>query len=69
MISAAVMTVEGLTDKESIEKIKIALTSLPGVLGAKVIPEKKIVTVDFDTERVDVQELSRAIRAAGFLPA
>jgi copper chaperone CopZ len=68
VISAAVMSVDGLKDEESVKKVKDALMDLPGVLRTKVMLEKKIVTVDFDTALVDLQDLSRAIRQAGFLP-
>lgn len=68
VISAAVMSVDGLKDEESVKKVKDALMGLPGVLRTKVMLEKKIVTVDFDTALLDLQDLSRAIRQAGFLP-
>jgi copper chaperone CopZ len=68
MISAAVITVEGLKDEQSIKKITEALMGLPGVLKATVTLDQKLVTIDFDTTQVDLQSLSLSIRAAGFLP-
>jgi copper chaperone CopZ len=62
------MSVDGLKDEESVKKVQDALMGLPGVLRTKVMLEKKIVTVDFDTTRVDLQDLTRVIRQAGFLP-
>ncbi|MGC1861005.1 MAG: heavy metal translocating P-type ATPase [Methylocystis sp.] len=62
------LTVGGMTCAHCPPAIEKALSSLKGVVGARVNLANKIAAIDYDSNRVGISDFVHVIRAAGYVP-
>lgn len=60
------LPIEGLDCPACVENVRRALLEVPGVERALVNPTTHVATVAYDQSRVDLEEISRAVRSAGY---
>ncbi|AZG78856.1 heavy metal translocating P-type ATPase [Methylocystis rosea] len=62
------LTVGGMTCAHCPPAIEKALKEIKGVVSARVNLASKIAAIDYDANRVNIADLARAIRGAGYVP-
>jgi copper chaperone len=60
------LTVEGMKCGGCETNVTTKLKSLPGVIGATASSKSKEVTVEYDTEKVNLTQIAQAISDAGY---
>lgn len=59
-------SIEGMTCKKCVSKIKSALKEIEGVKKVKISLKDKQATVKYDKDKVTIEELIKAVEKAGF---
>ncbi len=61
-----VLDVEGMSCMHCVNSIKKAVESIEGIIGIEVSLEDKKVTVEYNPEKVKVQQIKLAIEDEGY---
>ena len=60
------LVIEGMHCQGCVKRVENALGALDGVNDVKVELEDKIATVEYDTQKVSLEEIKEAIEDIGF---